>query len=282
MELIDTHQHLFYRDQLSYPWLADFKSLDDDFVLDRYVHEAGTVKPTGTVFMECDVAGEQIADEARLVYTLAKTAPIPILGVIAAARPEENGFGDHLDSIDHSLLVGVRRVLHVAPDGTAEAPLFIPNLKQLAKRDLTFDLCVRPDQLGLAAGLAKAVPELQFILDHCGCPNLNGSSDPIWRDGIAALAALPNVACKVSGLTAYGNAEDVTLENLYRTLDTVFEQFGADRLVWGGDWPVCTLNSTLAGWIAFTIQWAEKLSEPERIALFGGNAREVYGLGDSA
>ncbi len=278
MDLIDTHQHLFYRDHLSYPWLADFKTLDDDFTIDRYVHEAGTVKPTGTIFMECDVAGDQIADEARFMYQLAESAPIPMLGVIAAARPEDEGFGEHLDTIGHSLLVGVRRVLHVAPDGTAEAPLFIPNLKQLAKRDLTFDLCVRPDQLEMAASLVKAVPELQFVLDHCGCPNLDGSSDPQWRDGIAMLAALPNVACKVSGLTAYGTPEQVTLENLYRTLDTILEQFGPERLVWGGDWPVCTLNSTLAGWIAFTIQWMEKLSDSEKAAICAGNAQGVYGL----
>ncbi|MEX0324926.1 MAG: amidohydrolase [Puniceicoccaceae bacterium] len=276
MELIDTHQHLFYRDDLHYPWLAEFKPLDDDYTIQRYAEEAGPVKPTGTLFMECDVAESDSAREAHFMYGLAEAAPIPMLGVIAAARPEEAGFEAYLDSIDHDLLVGIRRVLHVAPEGTAEAPLFVPHLRKLAGRGLTFDLCVRADQLELAVSLAKVVPDLQFILDHCGCPSLDGSSDPAWSEGIAALAALPNVACKVSGITAYGEKDQLITDNLHRTLDTVLEQFGPDRLVWGGDWPVCTLNSGLAEWIRLSVEWSCRLSTSERDDLFAGNTRRIY------
>jgi len=276
MEIIDTHQHLFYRADLNYPWLSEFKVLDDDFGIERYVEEAGPVKPTGTIFMECDVTETDSAKEAHFMYRLSQDAPVPMLGVIAAARPEKEGFEAYLDSIGHELLVGIRRVLHMAPEGTAETPLFIPNLKKLAQCGLTFDLCVRADQLGLALSVAKAVPDLQFILDHCGCPALDGSADPGWSAGIAQLAALPNVACKVSGITAYGEKKDVNSGNLHRILDTVLDHFGPDRLVWGGDWPVCTLNSSLAEWIEFSTNWAAKLSQSEQLALLSGNARRIY------
>lgn len=276
MELIDTHQHLFYRNKLSYPWLSDFKVLDDDFPIERYVEEAGPVKPTGTIFMECNVAESDCAMEAHFMYQLSIDTPIPMLGVIAVVRPEKEGFEAYLDSIDHDLLVGVRRVLHVAPEGTAEMPLFIPNLKKLAARGLTFDLCVRDDQLGLACKIAEVVPELQFILDHCGCPKLDGSSDPHWSEGIAQLARLPNVACKLSGISAYGNEAQLTTENLHRTLDAVLEAFGPERLVWGGDWPVCAVNSGLSEWIDISISWAGKLSITEQAALFAGNVGRIY------
>ena len=278
MELIDTHQHLFYREALCYPWLADVRQLDDDFPVERYVAEAGSAKPTGTLFMECDVAEEDMAREARFIYSLAERAPVPMLGVIAAGRPEKEGFTEHLEAIDHPLLVGLRRILHRAPADTAESDYFIPNLKRLASRGLTFDLCVRADQLDLALGLVRAVPDLQFILDHCGSPHLDGSSDPAWTSGIRALAAEPNIACKVSGLTSYGTREQVKSGNLYRSMNTVFEAFGEDRIVWGGDWPVCTLNSSFASWIETTLDWASDLKLSVREKLFGLNAREIYGL----
>ena len=278
MELIDTHQHLFYRNDLHYPWLAEFKPLDDDYTIERYADEAGPAKPTGTIFMECDVAESDSAKEAHFIYGLSKGACIPMLGVIAAARPEKDGFEAYLDSIAHDLLVGIRRVLHMAPEGTAEAPMFVPNLKKLAQRGLTFDLCVFPHQLSMAVQLAKAIPELQFILDHCGCPNLDGSSDPQWSRGIASLAELPNVACKVSGITAYGDKDQVKMDNLKRTFETVLEKFGPDRLVWGGDWPVCTLNSGLAEWIDLSKQLTAQLSDDETSALYAGNARRIYSL----
>jgi predicted TIM-barrel fold metal-dependent hydrolase len=130
----------------------------------------------------------------------------------------------------------------------------------------------------LACNIAEAVPELQFILDHCGCPKLDGSSDPHWSKGIAELARLPNVACKISGITAYGEKSQLTTGNLHRTLDTVLEAFGSERLVWGGDWPVCKLNSGLADWIEYSMNWAGRLSKSEQTAIFSINARRVYSL----
>jgi predicted TIM-barrel fold metal-dependent hydrolase len=276
MDIVDTHCHLIHQDQHSYPWLADVPPLNDDFVLADYLPEAIEAGITKVIHMEVDVAEEDMAAETDFIASLGN----PIVAAIAACRPEKQDFPAYLDRVAAKPFVhGLRRVLHTQPDDLAEAPGFAENLRLLAGKGLTFDLCVLPRQLPAGIRLASQCPDVQFILDHCGVPNVkDGELDP-WRRHITALAALPNVACKISGVVAYADPDRWTVDDLRPFVEHCIESFGWDRVVWGSDWPVCTLTADLARWVAATHQLLAGASDDEKIRFLSANAERIYRLG---
>ncbi len=275
MHLVDTHQHLWDLDRLPYTWSAGIPALHHSFRLPDYLAASADTPITKTIFMECDVDDPHQLAEARAAQALADANPL-IAGIVASGRPENADFPAHLEPLATlPKLRGLRRVLHVVPDAVSQQPLFRANLRRLPALGLTFDLCVLARQLPLARELADACPEVTFILDHCGVPDVKaGALDP-WRDEIAALAERPNVHCKISGLVAYA-APDWTVADLRPWTDHVLACFGWDRVVWGGDWPVCTLGSTLSRWVFATGLLAADASETERAKLYHRNAERLY------
>ena len=143
---------------------------------------------------------------------------------------------------------------------------------------LTFDLCFTWKQLPIARELVEKCPDVQFILDHCGVPDIaSGRLDP-WRGSMRDLAALPNVACKISGVLAYCNPGNASTEAVRPYVEHSIECFGWDRVVWGGDWPVCTMTSSLRQWVATSREIVGGASEDEQQKLFNRNAARIYGL----
>jgi predicted TIM-barrel fold metal-dependent hydrolase len=144
---------------------------------------------------------------------------------------------------------------------------------------LSFDLCVLPRQMETAIGLARACPEVQFVLDHCGVPDVKGAALDPWRAGIRAIAALPNVAAKLSGIVAYADPESWTVADLRPFAEHVIESFGWERMMWGSDHPVCTRSASLGRWMDATHVLLAGASETEKAGLLGLNARRIYRLG---
>jgi len=278
MKIIDTHQHLFYTDRFEYPWTADFPALQGPFMLGHYAGEVVGTGIAGTLFMEGNVPESQQRDEARFFCELADNPANKILGVIASGRPENEDFAQYLASIRHPKLKGVRRVLHVADDAVSQSALFAKNVSLIGDAGLTFDLCVRADQLALALKLAHQCPKTQFILDHCGGPDVKSGVLDSWRDGIAKLAELPNVACKISGIVASADFAKWTAADLKPFVDHVIARFGWDRVVFGSDWPVCRFATDLRGWLDAALSLTASASEPEREKLFWRNATRIYRL----
>jgi hypothetical protein len=124
---------------------------------------------------------------------------------------------------------------------------------------LAFDLCVLARQLSIAEDLARACDGMPLVLDHCGVPDIAGGAFEPWAQGIDALARLPHVHCKISGLTAYA-APGATTETIRPWVDHVLERFGPDRCLWGGDWPVVNLGAGLPAWIVMTRELLANLS----------------------
>lgn len=275
MKRIDTHQHLWDLTRFPYSWCAGIPALNRSFLLEEYLaaaHGAGLEK---TVFMEGDVDEPNAFAEAQHIQKLSESHPI-IAGIVAAARPERADFPAQLAALRQlSKLRGLRRVLHVVPDAISQSDLFVENVRQLAKYHLTFDLCVLARQLPLAVTLIKKCPEVQFILDHCGVPDVKGKAFDPWRSHIQALAALPNVACKISGIVAYA-AADWTVDDLRPWVEYVVASFGWERVLWGSDWPVCTLGGTLQQWIRATDQLFASATTDEREQVFFRNAEKLY------
>ena len=277
--IIDTHLHVIGQSVLRYPWLSQVAALNRDFSYRDYECEARRVGIGMALHMEVDVDPAQIEQETEQVGMLAAQPDSLIVGAIASCRPEEPDFAAYLERQRQNPLVkGFRRVLHVVPDEVSEGTLFRENLKRLSGTGLTFDLVVQPHQIPKAIALADLAPDVQFILDHCGVPDIKGSSELPWREHVAEIARRPNVTAKISGVVAYADAENWTVEALRPYVEHVMEAFGWDRLVWGSDWPVCTLGGSLSTWVAATHALLEGASVEERTKLLSGNARRIWRL----
>jgi predicted TIM-barrel fold metal-dependent hydrolase len=282
--MIDTHQHLIYPDFFTYSWASGLPQLQGNFRLEEYRIASNGCEIEGTIFMEVDVDAHQSADEARFFCDLAADSANNILGVIASARPEEESFERHLDSIAHRKLAGIRRVLHTQPDELSLSPIFRENLRLLGRRGLPFDLCVSQRQLGAALELIRACPDTVFVLDHCGVPDIAGNDAPLgdgfraWKEGIIRIAREENARCKISGISVYAREDQRTAGGLRPYIETVIEAFTPARCVWGGDWPVVNLGSGLAKWCELTRELLSPLTADEQTSIFSGNARGIYTL----
>ncbi|MBE9637467.1 amidohydrolase family protein [Salipiger mangrovisoli] len=276
--ILDSHLHLVDRGRLDYPWLSGAPALDRDWLLESYAAEARRVGIGGAIHMEVDVADPRIEDETAWIEELAASGSFPILGAIAACRPEAPDFPAFLDrSAAREIVVGFRRVLHVVPDEVSQGELFRQNIRLLSGPDLPFDLCVLARQLPLAIELVDSAPNTRFVLDHCGVPDIEGGQWDSWARDLAEIAERPNVCAKISGVVAYGGA-GWTLDELTRWVSYTAETFGPERICWGGDWPVNTLGGGLSTWVAATRAIFAGWSAEERAALYAGNAARIWKL----
>lgn len=278
--IIDTHLHLIYRGVLHYPWLAGVPALDADFPYETYATEARRLGIAEVLHMEVDVAEEQMEAETGVVERLSQSDGSLLRGAIAACRPESTEFPAYLERQRANPFVkGFRRVLHVMPDDLSETVLFRANIARLAGTGLTFDLCVLPHQVGQAAALADLAPDVSFILDHCGVPDIRSGAFEIWQAGISEIARRPNVTAKLSGIPAYGDPENWTLEDLKPYFAHVADSFGFERMIWGSDWPVCTLGGGLSTWVGATHALLSGVSLEDKARVLSGNAAAMWRLG---
>jgi predicted TIM-barrel fold metal-dependent hydrolase len=273
LRLVDTHLHLIEPDRFRYPWIAEEPGLQQTFDLAAYRAEAQTLGIAAMLHMEVDVAEEDIEAETAHVTSLGQG----VVGAIAGCRPASRDFPAMAERLAANPRVkGLRHVFQGNP-AIYDAPLLAENLRRLATLGLSFDLCVYGPELPPATALAASCPNVQFILDHCGKPG-TGPLDT-WRRDITAIARLPNVVCKFSGLYSYAAPPEWTLDDLRPAAEHVIGAFGWDRLVWGSDWPVCTLTGSLTRWVEATHALLAGASPDEKRRLFSANAERVYRLG---
>ncbi|MER8612189.1 amidohydrolase [Mesorhizobium sp. M0435] len=277
--IFDTHLHLIDQSALRYPWLSGVPALNRDFSYDEYAVQARRAGIDGALHMEVDVDPADIEAETSRVKALSRHKASLLRGAIASCRPEEPGFAAYLERQRADPFVkGFRRVLHVMPDELSEGALFRENIKRLAGSGLTFDLVVLPHQIPKAIALADLAPDVQFVLDHCGVPDIKGGSEHPWREHMAEIARRPNVVGKISGVVAYADAGSWTVDTLRSYVEHTIACLGWERVVWGSDWPVCTLGGGLATWIAATHALLAGASDDERQKLLSGNAKRLWSL----
>ncbi|MBB3388139.1 putative TIM-barrel fold metal-dependent hydrolase [Rhizobium sp. BK275] len=272
---IDTHLHVIDRSALNYPWLANVPDLDRDFLYETYATEAKRCGITKVLHMEVDVDPVIMQAETDYISRLGDL----VAGAIVSCRPEEDGFAAYLERQKADPFVkGFRRVLHVVPDDISEGALFRENVRRLSGTGLTFDLCTLPHQVSKVVALADAAPDVQFVLDHCGNPDIKSNAFEPWSRGIAEIARRPNVAAKISGIVTNADPATWTAENLRPYIEHVISSFGWDRVVWGSDWPVCTLANGLSTWVAATQAVLSGTAQTERSQLLHGNAQRLWKL----
>lgn len=279
MDLIDTHLHIINLDRLRYPWLDGFEALRRNHSLETYAREAKRCGITSALHMEVDVAAENIEDETAMVEDFMAQSGTVVLGAVSSCRPESADFAAFLDrTCQRTSVKGLRRVLHVMPDELSTTALFRDNIKRLSGTGLPFDLCVLPHQIPLAIALVDHAPDVQFVLNHCGVPGIKDDVFEPWASQITELAKRQNVAVKISGISIYGDPTDWTVADLRPYVEHCLISFGFDRAVWGGDWPVVTLGSSLSTWVAATHALMSGTSQDEKAKLFSANARRIWRL----
>ena len=277
--LFDTHVHLIYPNKLSYPWLSDVPALNKPYDYEEYKITANRLGIEGCFHMEVDVSERDIKNETNMLEDLRNQTDSKIKGIISACRPEQQGFDVFLNwAAQKTIIKGFRRVLHVVPNDVSQSSLFRENIKLLSNTDLTFDLCARAEQLPIIEELIDECPNVKFILDHCGVPDIKNDIFSSWAAAMKSISQRPNVIAKISGIIAYGDAENWKLMDIKPYFDHTVEVFGIDRVIWGSDSPVCKLGGGLSTWIGLTHTLTAEWSKSERQSFYRANAYKLWNM----
>jgi predicted TIM-barrel fold metal-dependent hydrolase len=281
LRIVDTHQHLWDLARFRLPWVRRDSPLDRSFVLRDYLEATRGLNVVKAVYMEVDVAPDQQVAEAEWVLGVCRQGNTPTVAAVISGRPASDGFADYLNRFrGNRHLKGLRQVLHNegTPAGFCLSREFTRGIRLLGERGLSFDLCMRPGELGDALRLIEACPDTRFILDHCGNANVQARDLTGWRRDMGRLAARRNVVGKVSGIVASARPGRWTADDLAPVVNHTLEVFGPERVMFGGDWPVCTLAATYRQWVEALRQIVRGRPEADQRRLFHDNATRFYGL----
>jgi L-fuconolactonase len=273
MRVIDAHVHLWDPDRLRYAWL---EGTELNRVVDASALRAASGPVSDFVAVQADCDHTQGVAEVRWLMEQAQHLP-GLRGVVAFAPLEQGArVRDHLSVLRRiPLVVGVRRLLQDEEPGFALTDAFLEGVGALADLELPFDLCIRSFQLGEVVELVRRTPSVQFVLDHLGKPNI-GLDASNWRRQITELAAMPNVACKLSGLMTEVVAGPGGDKAVVPFLVHALAVFGPSRCLFGSDWPVMTAATTYPEWLEVVSNVVP--AEDDRRQVLAGTAERMYRL----
>jgi L-fuconolactonase len=277
---IDAHVHFWDPGVFDYPWLATVPDLDRPF---GPADLAPDPDRQGIVFVQADCLPAQSVTEVSWVDGL-REAGAPVVGVVAHA-PLEAGAGSATvlrQLALQPLVVGVRRLLQDEAPGFAVLPDFVAGVGLLAGPAMVMDLCIRRHQLAEVTELVRRCPQVEFVLDHLGKPEISPQALSPWTADLNRLAALPNVRCKLSGLATEADPDHRTPADLLPFLRGAIDAFGPQRCMFGSDWPVLTLAMPYGRWLDLVHEAVADLTADEQDHVLRGTAVAAYGLGSAA
>ena len=291
--IVDTHQHLWDLERFSLPWTEGLATLERTYKTSDYLEATTDLGIVKAIYMEVDVRDDQRPAEAEFIVELCERDDNPTCAAVISGRPMEEGFRDYVDRFKkHECIKGIRQVLH--PDTTPRRFClnqgYIADIRYLGEVGLRFDICMRACELSDAVELIEACPDTQFVVDHCGNadPNVvNGSesrsdsegghSRDRWHRDMEALGNLENAMCKISGIIARARPQ-WSAADLAPTVNHCLNCFGFERVLYGGDWPVCTLRASYRQWVEALREIVAERPAEERQNLWHDNAMRFYAL----
>jgi L-fuconolactonase len=277
---IDAHHHLWSLNDRAQPWMVGprFDPVRRNFDVDDLHAAVEGLGIDGTVVVQTvlDIA------ETEELLDLACDTPL-IVGVVGSVDLQAVDVGEQLDRLiarpSGSWLVGIRSLVQYEPDPDwLQRPAVVAGLREVARRGLTFDLLVRLDQIAATLATVDQIADGQFVIDHLAKPDIASRSWQPWARSITALAQRPNVTAKVSGLTTEADWTSWITHDLRPYLDHATNVFGAQRLMFGSDGPVCLVTGTYRQMVETIDELTADLSGDERQALRGDTAASVYRL----
>lgn len=278
--IVDSHVHLWDPTLHRLEWLDGNNLLNHPFGIPEYDAATAALTVEAMVYLEVGIADSYKLIEARHIADLATREPR--LKAIVASAPVEFGeqareFLKALVATDPKRIKGVRRLIQGEEDlRFCVSDRFVAGVQMLPEFGLSFDICIVHPQMPSAIELVRRCPETSFILDHIGKPGIRaGTLDP-WRAQIDELASLPNVVCKVSGVTTEANHTDWTIDGIAPYVHHVLGAFGEDRVIYGGDWPVVLMGTSYQRWVDTLDALTTYLSPTAKRKLWAENAKRFY------
>jgi L-fuconolactonase len=281
--VIDAHHHVWDLDVRDQDWIAgdDMAVIRRSFSVDDLRPEARAAGVTATVMVQTIT----VADETPEMLAIAVDDPL-VAGVVGWTDLTAGSIADVLAEMRErpggEYLVGIRHQVQGEPDPDwLRRSDVIRGLRAVAAAGLAYDLVILPEQLAAATYAAMAVPDMYFVLDHAGKPPIASGELAPWADAFGAFAACPNAVCKLSGLVTEAEpGADMMAFRPYA--DVIIDAFGAGRLMFGSDWPVCLLASDYPGVVELAETLVAGLSAAERAEVFATTAARVYKLAEEA
>lgn len=279
--IIDSHVHLYDVNQLRYGWMAGAPTLASTHEMSEFDQARGNTEVDGLVFVEVDVDAGLHIEEARYVAGLADQDKR--IKAIVAHVPVHKGAAIEADLtklVAIKGVKGVRRLIQQEADpNIILSDGFLAGVRLLAKYGLSFDICIRHWQIQYAIELVRKCPDVAFIFDHIGKPDIrNGFFEP-WASQLKELSRLPNVVCKLSGVVTEADHKVWTRNQVRPYMYHVLDVFGFDRVMFGSDWTVCTLATDYPAWIDVVDEATKNASIDERRNLWRDTAIRTYRLG---
>jgi L-fuconolactonase len=274
---IDAHQHYWKVERGDYDWMGapEVASIRRDFLPRDLAPELEKHRIDASVVVQ---AAATVAETDFLLGLAAEHASIA--GVVGWLDLESDDFADTLARYARQpKFLGIRPMLQDLPDDRfLVRPRVLENLRELARSGRRLDLLVLPRHLPVALAALAELPELRAVIDHCAKPDLRSGSLDAWRSGISRVAEHPNVVCKLSGLVTEA-PPGARASDLAPAVEHVLAAFGPDRVLFGSDWPVCTLAASYDRVVGVLVEiLGARRSEDFERKLFGENAARFYGI----
>ena len=278
--IVDAHHHLWDPARREYPWMQG-----DALAPLRRPYALSDLREVTDGRVERTVLVQTVGDEIETVELLAAArASDPLIaGVVGWVDLTAPDVGDRIGALrarpGGDRLVGIRHQVQDEADPSWLArPDAVRGLRAVAAAGLVYDLLVLVPQLAVATAVVRELPELTFVLDHLAKPGIAAGAWEPWASRLAELARLPNVTAKISGLVTEAEWKSWTPGQIAPYVRHALDVFGADRLMVGSDWPVCTLAASYGDVWALAGTLLADLTDSERAALLGGTASRVYRL----
>lgn len=277
--IIDSHVHFWDPQRLHYAWLASVPAIDRAYLTDHVPPRVGNASVEGIVFVQADCAADEGLAEVEFVTALA-AQDARVRGIVAFAALEQGRAARGvLDALQQNPLVkGVRRLIQDEPQGFAMQANFVEGVQQLAAYGFSFDICIRHWQLPDAIELVRACPRVNFVLDHCGKPDIRNQVMEPWRGQITELAQFPNISCKLSGLVTEADMQNWQPRDLAPYIEHVLDAFGSPRVMFGSDAPVAYLASAYERWVETLAEATQNLTDDAQERMWRANAAAFYRL----
>ena len=272
---IDSHQHFWKYDSTRHGWITDEMSvIKNDFLPETLAPILLENKFDGCVAVQAD----QTESETNFLLDLAKQHSF-IKGVVGWVDFRSNKINERLDYFSQfKTLKGFRHVVQGEPSGFLRQKDFLFGISQLEKYNFTYDVLIYHYQLQEAIEFVKLFPNQKFVIDHLAKPDIKNKEFTNWSKGMKELSSFDNVFCKLSGFTTEANWISWKPDDFNPYFEFILKTFGAKRLLYGSDWPVCLLSSTYKSQLKLVEDFISKLSTSEKQLIMGGNAIDFYNL----
>jgi len=275
MKIIDTHQHFWKYDPVSYSWINDeMQVIRKDFLPGDLAVVVNEHKLQGTVAVQAD---QTEAETDWLLQLAAKNDFIK--GVVGWVDLRSSNIEERLQHYQQfSKLKGFRHVLQGEEPSFMLQKDFLNGISKLQQFNFTYDILIFPQHLAVALELVQQFPEQKFVIDHVAKPYIKDGKIDEWKAGMEKLAQHSNVYCKISGMVTEADWKNWTADDLRPYMDVVVNSFGIDRIMYGSDWPVCLVASSYKRWLQTVKDYFASYSAEEQEKVFSTNAMKFYQL----